>query len=388
MGGNAVVTNFNTQETFFAEKIPLQTIQRDTFVKTINRFIEDLNKLFPIWTEEQISSGVIFNGSTSYIMNLRYDSKEIETVKPFVGDVDIVVPKELKLDLYNFLRDLEGNNVNDDVRYLGCNKPEFKPSMSQINSVFEINFKIENIGELKVNVQVDFEFTDFINGEPSEWARFGHSSNLKDAKEGIKAVHHKYLLRSLVGCKYEDPKGIVIIDNVQLPKPARVKIFDVNLGICDQFEVVQVLEDKTIYRQLQRFQFDSVKDLREVFKLCFDVYPEGDDLDKFWSFIGLCELIKKYTPKELLPKINERYVNLLWESSPERTQELERNNPQLDLEVKLKGYEYFTNFFGLSDDHQILIDDYYSTFGLNGKCNLSESFKSFLARKNYIHEDF
>ena len=168
----------------------------------------------------------------------------------------------------------------------------------------------------------------------------------------------------------------------------RVKIFDVNLGICDQFEVVQVLEDKTIYRQLQRFQFDSVKDLREVFKLCFDVYPEGDDLDKFWSFLGLCELIKKYTPKELLPKINERYVNLLWESSPERTQELERNNPQLDLEVKLKGYEYFTNFFGLSDDHQILIDDYYSTFGLNGKCNLSESFKSFLARKNYIHEDF
>ena len=145
MGGNAVVTNFNTQETFFAEKIPLQTIQRETFVKTINRFIEDLNKLFPIWTEEQIKSGVIFNGSTSYIMNLRYDSKEIETVKPFVGDVDIVVPKELRLNLYVFLRELEGKQINDEVKYLGCNKPEFKPSMSQINSVFEINFKISII---------------------------------------------------------------------------------------------------------------------------------------------------------------------------------------------------------------------------------------------------
>lgn len=393
MGGNAIAVNHNTNETFYAEKIPLQAITRPCFVRTISQFIVDFGNLFArtgklLWTPEQILSGTIFNGSTSYIMNPSYDSVEIEKIKPHVGDVDVVVPKDLKIELFNFLRSMEGKEINQNARYLGCNKPEFRPSMSQINAVFEITYEIENVGELKINTQVDFEFTDFINGMPSEWARFGHSSNLKDAREKIKAVHHKYLLRALVGCKFEDPSGVVMQDDTKLDKPARVKIFDVNLGICTQFEIIDTKPDKTVYKQLQRFQFDGIKDLNEVFKTCFDVYPEGDDLDKFWSFIGLCDLIAKYTPKELLPAIHRRYVDLLWESSPERTQELERNNPELDLEVKLRGYDYFIKYFGLEDIHEPMLSDYYVGFGLNGKCNLSENFKTFIANKNYIHEDF
>ena len=397
MGGNAIVMDHNTEEQFFAEKVPLQTIGRTYFVQEVNKFITDFSQLFEkvtkkrLWEPEQITSGNLFNGSTSYIMCPNYDSKEIETVKPFVGDIDIVVPKELKLELYNFLRDLEGKELSPDVKYLGCNKPEFKPTMSQINCVFDILFKINGVGELRIYTQVDFEFTDFINGEPSQWARFGHSSNLKDAKVGIKAVHHKYLLRALVGTKNEDPLGIVMLGDTQLPKVARLKIFDVNLGICTQLEVLTQSKEQNTYKQLQRFQFNGEKDLTKVFVECFDRLPEGDELEKLWSFVGLCELIQKYTPKELIDRIHRRYLDLLWESSPERTQELERNNPELDFDVKLKGYEYFINFFGLEDLHEPMLSDYYGTFGLNGKCNLSESlssFKVYIAKKNYIQEDF
>lgn len=393
MGGNAIVQNHFTQETFFAEKIPLQVITRPYFRQTITNFIVDFNNLYEqtgskLWEPDLIASGTIYNGSTSFIMNPNFDDAEIEAVKPYVGDIDIVVPKENREKLFLFLRGFEGKDITPDVRYLGCNKPELKPGTSQINCVFQILFRIESIGELKVNCQVDFEFADFIDGKPSEWARFGHSSNLKDAKVGIKAVHHKYLLRALVGTMYTDKKGVVVMNGVILAKPARVKIFDVTLGICDQFEIIDQTQDQTTYRQLQRFQFTGERDLKEVFRLCFNRYPQNDDLDKFWSFVGLCELMGKYTNPELLPEIHQRYLNLLWESSPERTQELERNNPTLDLDVKLKGYEYFIQFFGLEDLHEPMITDYYPGFGTYGKCNLAESFKAFVAKKNYIHEEF
>ena len=394
MGGNAIVTNQSTQEQFFAEKIPLQTISRNSFCSEIIKFLTDFNTLFTsktqlqLWTSEQIFTGKIFNGSTSYIMCSNYADSDIESVKPFVGDVDVVVPRELKKDLYDFLVSIEGTDISETVKYLGSNKLVFVPSMSQINCVFTINFKIPNVGELKVNCQVDFEFCEFINGEPSEFAKFGHSSNLKDAKAGIKAVHHKYLLRALIGTMYLDKTGIVICNGVRLDKPARVKIFDVNLGICEQFEIIDLTDGITTYKQLQRFQYKGTTDLTEIFRLCFNKEPTKDELDQLWSFVGLCELIEKYTPKELLPEVHQRYLNLLWESSPERTQELERNNPQLDLDVKLAGYEYFIKKFGFDDLHEPMLSDYYGTFGLHGKCNLIESFKAFVAKKNYVFEDF
>ena len=96
MGGNAIVMDHNTEEQFFAEKVPLQTIGRTYFVQEVNKFITDFSQLFEkvtkkrLWEPEQITSGNLFNGSTSYIMCPNYDSKEIETVKPFVGDIDIL----------------------------------------------------------------------------------------------------------------------------------------------------------------------------------------------------------------------------------------------------------------------------------------------------------
>lgn len=393
MGGNAIATNHLTGETFFAEKIPLQAITRECFVFAITDFIEGLNDLFSrtgkeLWGAKLIAAGGMYNGSTSFIMNPNFNDAEVEAAKPYVGDIDVVVPKELKQDLYLFLRDREGTDILPGVRYLGCNKPELKPGTSQINCVFQILFKVDGIGELKVNCQVDFEFADFVDGEPTEWARFGHSSNLKDAKAGIKAVHHKYLLRALIGTLYTDDKGVVVLGDVKLNKPARTKIFDVTLGVCDQFELISRSPEQNTYKQLPRFQFKGETDLKEVFKLCFGRYPEGEDLNKFWSFIGLCELIKKYTPEDVITDVHQRYLDLLWASAPERTQELERNNPALDLDVKLKGYDYFIQYFGLEDLHEPLISDYYTGFGTFGKCNLSESFKAYIARKNYKHEDF
>lgn len=394
MGGNVVITDTLTNEKFYAEKIPLRTIGRENFIKTVNGFLSDFNEMFSktgqtLWSPEDIESGLIFNGSTGFIMNPNYDSEEVEAAKPFVGDIDVVIDKDLKLNVYNFLNTVKGKSINSDVKYLGNNKPEYKPLMSQINCIFEMTFNVSNIGEIKVNVQIDFEFADFIGGKPSEWSRFGHSSNLKDAKKGIKAFHHKYLLRSLIGCLFTDKNGVVTANGTELSKPARVKVFDVDLGLCDHLLKGDVRPDgKTSYTELQKDQYTCIKDLRQIFKLCFNNEPDDADLKKLWSFTGLCELIEKYVPTDILPDIHRRYADLLWASSPERTQELERNNPGLDLEVKLKGYQYFIDIFGLPDLHTAMIDPYYKCFGLRKRNFLAESFREFIALKNYVQEDF
>ena len=44
--------------------------------------------------------------------------------------------------------------------------------------------------------QVDFEGTDYHKDEPSEFAKFSHSSHWHDTKAGIKGAHHKILLNA------------------------------------------------------------------------------------------------------------------------------------------------------------------------------------------------
>lgn len=393
MGGNATVTNHKTQETFFAEKIPLQTIGRDTFIQTVQDFLVSLNDKFreqtgkELWEPSRIRSGAIFNGSTSYIMDTAYDSGEIESLRPYIGDIDVIVNRKLKKELYDFLLSLEGEEVREGVRYLGTNKYPFRPYMPQMNCVFCIAFKIPDVGELKIHCQVDFEFSELTeSGEPTEFARFGHSSTIADARAGIKAFHHKYLLRALVGCLYTDPDGIVVLNGQRLDKPARTKIFNVDLGVCDQLRKISD-GDRNVYQQLPIFKFKCVTDLSAIFRLCFSHEPDQEELDKMWTFVGLCELIRDCISKSVIRKVHRRYVDLLWASCPERGQELEKNSPESDLEVKLSGYRHFVKTLGLKTIHEPMISDYYVCYG-EGRHGLTENFASFVAKKNCTEEDF
>ena len=117
-----------------------------------------------------------------------------------------------------------------------------------------------------------------------------------------------------------------------------------------------------------------------MFKLSLRPYEdiEGES-KKFWSFMGLLELLEKYSNKKDIERIHDRYLELLWGTKQQRAQELEKNNPELDYKVKIGGYLKFIEKFGLPNKSVDVVTEYYNDYGKRG---VSESFKTYIESLN------
>ena len=189
MGGNVTAMNKRTGETVRAQKIMVKDIGRkefmDRFVLIFKRMNADFKKRFkrPIWIDEKIlTSGFVFNGSTSFIMDPTLSDEEVMKAKPSAGDIDITVPEELKEDLWKYLDSIEGQEIIPGSTYWGSNKPTLSSIGEQINSVIVVDFP----NGQKAYAQVDFEFLPFEDNRPTEWAKFSHSSSFADASAVVK----------------------------------------------------------------------------------------------------------------------------------------------------------------------------------------------------------
>ena len=402
-GGNVTVTSKKGTETK-AQKIPIKTIGRDKFYKVVTDLLKKINKDFKkkfktlLWADEtQIENGFTFNGSSSFIMDPNIPDEEIVKYKETAGDLDIAVPDFQRKNLWTYLDSIDSKEVIPGVTYMGSNRPKFSPNEDQINCVFVVDFD-----GLKVPMQIDWEFLPFSEtGLPSEWAKFSHSSSFEDTKAGIKAVHHKYLLRALVyGISVRDdivictPKSTydnyTISKSKNLVNPGMMK-FSVDKGLRVAFEPLQDPEGnsvfdngKQVFKEIPTKESNYITDVTEILKLCInpsDLSCLESDSKKFWSFTGLVELIKTYIPKENWETINQKYVKLLWELKP-RSQELERNNPELDYQVKIAGYKFFIDSLGLSDLSKDLINPYYDGYRITE--SKERGFRSYLKSKGFI----
>ena len=196
MGGNVQVKNYK------AQKIPIKKIGLKKFQNDFKELFKTLNKMFYkkykkyIWNNEKIlDNGFVFNGSTSFLMDPGYLDKEEELtlLKPTSGDIDIMVPENLKSDLWHFLKNIEGKTIGN-FTYIGCNKPSVTSINDQINCLFEYNY-----GEGKIFAQTDFEFVPFSEVN-SEWY-YGYvdekgniyDKNKKPIGVTIKDVEFEYL---------------------------------------------------------------------------------------------------------------------------------------------------------------------------------------------------
>lgn len=374
MGGNVTALNKKDNSEVRAERIDLNTIDRTSFVNKTNELLRTINKQnnYAFW-----SPGVLekcFNGSTSYVMNQDIPDEVILKYKSTVGDIDVMVPVETKESLWYYLDSIEGQYLGE-VQYVGCNKHTIASIGNQINSVFVFDFD-----GVKLPIQIDFEFVDFIDSYPSEWASFSHSSSLIDAMtaSGIKAVHHKFLIRSLVGgASYRDdivistPKSTV--DDVILSKSKdhmypRMLKFSVDRGIREAYEPLTkygkkiIIDGKKVYRPLSTAESVFVTNVEDIFKLSFQCEPTNNDIELFNSFVGVVELMKKYFNKKQIKDTTDRYIALLWGFNGQRGQELERDDPSGDLLVKEAGYEYFIKELSLPDERKDFISEYYKDY--------------------------
>lgn len=416
MGGNVTGITKSGKETR-AQKIPLKSIGRKVFVDKISALLKFINKDFEkefkskLWKDEtQIANGFIFNGSTSFIMNQDYDDEEIVRYKPSAGDLDIAVPEFLKENLWRYLDKNDEKEIVPGVTYMGSNKPTIDSIGSQINCVFLIEFEIDGHIE-KCPCQIDWEFLPFTEtGIPTQWAKFSHSSSFDDCKAGVKAVHHKYLLRALVGGA-SLRRDIVIAtgkstwDKVTLTKSAshlnpRMLKFSVDKGLRVAYEPLLdpngksvFVDGKQVFKEIPTKNSNFITDVWQIFLLTMkpsdieDAKKSGDE-SKMWSYMGVLELLKKYCDAKQIQETYDRYVDLLWGLKPQRAQELEIGDSEGDYKVKIGGYLKFIEKFGLKDESKDLCPPYYADYGQRGRMSecVLESFSSYLAFKKYVQE--
>lgn len=385
MGGNVTAIIKKTGQESRAEKIPIAKIGVEVFREKMIDIFKNLNSRFnakygdPLWSDESIiENGTVFNGSTSYIMDPKYIPKEIEQYKASAGDIDIMISISQSEKLYDLLESLEGMNVTKDSRYMGSKTKSRDRIGNQINSVFEVQFIVDK-QPIKVFCQVDFELTPFSGGKPTEWARFSHSSSFEDAKQGVKAVHHKYLIRAFVGAT-SVRDDILIATKTSTPENLKFKKtrgenvtvanmmkFSVGLGarlafvpILDSDNNPLIVDGKHVLKEIPTADSDFKTSVESIFELVFGKTPSETEKKQFWSFIGVVKLMKRYFNKEQIERTNRRYVELLW--GLHVGQKLERGNPELDFEVKNSGYQYWIKETKANDLSKSLIDPYYAIY--------------------------
>lgn len=382
MGGNVIVKDVNGNDVP-AVKVDLKAVGRSNVMKYAQDMFSALNTLHtakfdePLWKDTKVlKDSLVFNGSSSFVLSDRYTDEEILKVKPTMGDIDIAIPMQRAETLFELLQKMHGKQITTGVEFVGMNRTTSSSLGTQINCVFKFLKPVEYL------VQVDFEFLPFEeDGTPTEWARFSHSSSFDDAKDGVKAVHHKYLIRALVGGVSARPDIVIATpkstwDNVKLNAAskkgdvARMLKFSVDHGVRVAYEPMLgpdgkeiTVDGKTVYKEIPTGNSDYKKTLVEIFKLVFND-EDSNDVNKLWTFRGVVELCQKYLSKQQQKDVAERYFALLWANKPQRAQELERGNPEEDLAVKSGGWNLFKKITGIKDpsNFEQILNDYYSEY--------------------------
>jgi len=392
LGGNVQV--LNNGKRYEADKIPVKEIGMKKFQDEVFKMLKivnkDFNKMFgyKLWQDEKlIDEATIFNGSSSYLLDPENLSKEEELMllKPTAGDMDIVVPESCKEDLYTYLKSVEGKTLGHFI-YIGSNKPEISSIGEQINCLMEYDYKFKG-EDKKVFCQIDWEFTEFKDDDaglsvPSEWAKFGHSSTLRDLEAGVKAVFHKYLLRSLgYGLSSKDttkylkvtPKSTCAKYKISTAKMKELHFlkFSVTKGLRIGYEPFKdcegndiVVDGKIVLREKPSATDIYETDINDIFKMFFNRDATKKELDDFWSFAGVIDLLENFD-KKVIQAIYDRFIDLIWQCVPGHNiaQELERANPELDYTIKMGAMNYFIKKFSYLKEPTDTIEMYYSQYG-------------------------
>ena len=243
---------------------------------------------------------------------------------------------------------------------------------------------------------------------PTEWSKFAHSSSVDDLKEEIKGVAQKYALRGLSYAVSEiNPEEIVFVTAAANCKNFEKKVsktknpdshllkFSVTRGLrvayepllCDDEPVY--INGKQVFRKLKTEESIYNTSIKDIFKMMFGKEGSKQELEKFWSFVGIVDLIKKYLNKKQQETFFKRFLDLLFQNKPGKNigQELEVQNPELDYHIKIKAVNYLvkkiSSLNSIYEKYKPEIDRYYAQYGktrgrITENSKIKVSFKAFL----------
>jgi hypothetical protein len=390
MGGNLSVNGKQ------ADKVDLKFVGVKNFRQDFHDMFIELSRIFnkqygeQLWTKAELDKAEVYNGSTSFIMSSDYDVDEILAFKPKSGDIDIITPSHLGGQLVAFLKNIEGKQITKVITYRGSNRDNDQAPGNQINTIFDYVVKGTTIG-----VQVDLELLS--NGDLT-WKRFSHSSSFDDAKVQLKGYSHKMLMRAMhsalstkdalivsptAKCDNWEKKLKKVKGSLQGKTKVRILKFSVDKGVSAAYEPMldcdgnEVMKDGLyVWREIpSKDRKHHETNLHNIFLRLFGKEPSKKELEQMWSFVGLIELIKKYSDSKVQQLIFDRLFELFWGKGE---QGIEKNDPDGDAAVKVPTMELFVAHFPkLAKEYekrQPEIDDYYKNYRMTE--SLLEMFKN------------
>lgn len=334
-----------------AQRINLKNVERQVIVKMLDRSLAAINAQYKrfsgesLWVKDLFRSKRFLSGSSLHLFDKRIPDNLFVEKKETIGDIDTQVDKTMFPTVKTWLDGLDKVKLGY-LTFIG-----YKSSAGQLISLWSID-------KFNLNIQIDFEMVEFENKFPTAWASFSHSSSWLDVQASIKGVFHKYILRALTR---KDMREITLLKGKR-ETPTQIitgdYTFSVALGLRHKLIKTDIIG---VYKELATKDSVYETKLELIFETLFGKLPQNDDLEKFESFVGVLELVKKhYKPKDV-ENVGLGFAMLLWEES---AQGLVRDDPDEDYASKRIAFNLMLNIFQMEQPIEVstLIEDYYKAY--------------------------
>lgn len=339
MGGNVSIKGQNAQH------LDLKVTNRTEIVPVLHELLISINIAFtkkfktPLWNAQLLKNKAFLSGSSLHFFNLKdIPTDTFVSKKPTVGDMDTMVDRKREQQLGQFLTAAEGKTIGPGT-LVG-----FKPGNEQLISLWELQ-------NPPIKVQIDFEFVDFKNGNPTEWAKFSHSSAWQDIEHGVKGVFHKYLIQALTRLSSKEfylrkntGRGKAKLETDVLTKDNMYSFAVASKeggGLRAKYEPVLDGNGRPLHKDgLSVMRAAPTtgyqQDVGKIFKTILGKRKIPKDAD-FWSFTGLVSLMNSVLSPEEKKAVLEGFIE---KTIGEQAQGLYRNDPDRDIEEKSKAIKY------------------------------------------------
>lgn len=274
------------------------------------------------------------SGSAEVYNNPNVSTERFKKAKPSMGDYDVQIPEEHKEKLKQYLMPGQTHGKFRVVHVDGKG--------SQVHAVVQHT-------DTGKHHQIDFEPVEYDKQtqEPTQFEKFAHNSHIDDLEKGLKGVHHKYLLQSILAA-HSRPG---IISKMQGRGKARAEVqeegnysphsFSVDKGLREKWKQVGEKDGKPVVQEQPSKGAEYTKDLPTIYKTMFGKEASDQDIKDMHSFGGLVDHIKKHIPQEHHGKIFDTFANKLFHDSAQETS----IDPKADRKLKETAYNELAKHF-------------------------------------------
>lgn len=319
MGGNVTIEGRNAQPWCVTAQA------RKDFVKDFTEFMLLLSARFNskydeyLWLSDDPSMFV--SGSTAHIFDENIDDSALECYKSCFGDIDVQVDLTKRNKLIKLFD--EDVSVIGEFEYIG-----YKLSVNTIVTLWEYRGQ---------GLQIDFELVEFDLNFPTLWSTFAFSSSWTDVLWGIKGFAHKYIFRALTGRWLADYE---IVNSKKNPVRTSTFAFS-NKGLRRKL----VPNDDGTWVELKTSDSVFITTPSLVFNHLIGRHPEEYELkEEMWSYVGMCNIIRKSIDPSEWEIIEDSMANLLFGPG---AQQLSKD-AGVDLQIKMKALMHLTGVLNMT----------------------------------------